>query len=157
KRLGFSAEETNGKVMTYDDIREAVMGDLKKTFKPEFLNRVDDIIVFHQLTDENIREIAGKMIGVVRDRVEGLGVKLECTDEALDAIAKKGFDPVYGARPLRREIQNSVEDKIAELMLDGKLPQGGTAFITAQDGAVTVTAEAPEEEQKADDAAPAAD
>jgi len=153
KKLGFSAEETDGKVMNYDDIREAVMGDLKRTFKPEFLNRVDDIIVFHQLTDENIREIAGKMIDVVRKRVEGLGIDLTCTDEALDAIAKKGFDPVYGARPLRREIQNSVEDKIAELMLDGKLPQGGTAYITAQEGAVTVTAEAPE--KKEDDAASA--
>ncbi|MBR6258675.1 MAG: ATP-dependent Clp protease ATP-binding subunit, partial [Oscillospiraceae bacterium] len=151
KKLGFSADEGDGKAMTYDEIKDAVMGDLKRTFKPEFLNRVDDIIVFHQLTDENIREIAGKMIETVKARVEGLGVKLTYTDEALDVIAKKGFDPVYGARPLRREIQNSVEDKIAELMLDGKLPQGGTAMIDAKDGVLSVTSDAPE--AKTDDAA----
>lgn len=127
KKLGFAgADEENG-VKSVAEIRELVMKDLRNTFKPEFLNRIDDIIVFSQLTRENIREIASHMIATVEERLKGLGIGLTVTDEALDKLAEQGFDPVYGARPLRRTIQNVVEDQVAEKMLDGTLNKGDTA------------------------------
>ena len=114
------------------------MGDLRRTFKPEFLNRIDDIIVFHQLSRENIREIAGNMMRQVAVRLENLGIKLDVSEEALDKLADKGFDPVYGARPLRRAIQSSIEDAAAERMLEGILQAGDTAVANVIDGKIVV-------------------
>ena len=137
-KLGFTSDDSAGGTMSYAAIREAVMGDLKKTFRPEFLNRIDETIVFHQLTEENIREITDKMLDVVRERVKAMGIGLTADTEALDMLAKSGFDPVYGARPLRRAIQSTVEDRIAELMLDGAVKEGDTVEITVQDGELSV-------------------
>ena len=138
-KLGFSSEETaSDGSMSYNDIREAVMGDLKKTFRPEFLNRIDEIIVFHQLSAENIREIANKMLDNVKARIEGMGIHLTAEQEALDIIAKRGFDPVYGARPLKRAIQSNVEDKVAELILDGEIKEGDTVAVSAENGELSV-------------------
>ena len=130
--LGFhggdkSAEEDETK--RYERIRQAVMDDLKKTFRPEFLNRIDEIIVFRQLTQENIREIASRMLQVTGRRMAEQGTTLDVDDDALTELARDGFDPQYGARPLRRSIQNLVEDAVAEQMLEGRLRSGGTAHV----------------------------
>ncbi len=140
RSLGFSAAEGDGEVTDLREIRDAVMKDLRRTFKPEFLNRIDDIIVFSQLTKENIRQIAANMMDVVKARVAGMNISLEADDAALDLLASRGFDPVYGARPLRREIQSAVEDSLAEQMLEGKIKAGDTALVTAEDGRIQIRA-----------------
>lgn len=103
------------------DIEKLVMADLRATFKPEFLNRVDDIVVFKQLEKDDIKEIARRMLKSLNKRCEEIGIELEVSDKALDAIADKGFDKVYGARPLRRAIQTKIEDKLSELILEDKV------------------------------------
>ncbi len=132
--LGFSADnsqEADQKVM-----RDKVMEELKKAFRPEFLNRIDDIIVFQKLTQEEIQQIAVHMLNDLKARLEPLGVSLEFTEEAVRTIAKAGFDPVYGARPLRREIQTKVEDPLSEELLAGDLKAGGTAVCDASGGKI---------------------
>ena len=143
KTLGFSTGETAGDTVSDRRIREAVMGDLKRTFKPEFLNRIDETIVFHQLTRDEIRRISRNMLETVARRVEAMELKLEVTDAAVDALAEAGFDPVYGARPLRRKIQSTVEDALAERMLEGKIKAGDTVLVDAAEGKVTVAAKEP--------------
>ena len=142
-KLGFQhGEEATQDEISYEKIKEAVMDDLKKTFRPEFLNRIDDIIVFHQLTRDDIRKIAGNMMNTVKNRVKDLGVELDIDDSALDLLAEKGFDPVYGARPLRRTIQSNVEDAIAESLLDGTIKSGEKAKVEGKDGKISVEKEA---------------
>ncbi len=121
--LGFKGEEGNG-TMSHSDIRDAVMGELKKCFRPEFLNRVDDIIVFEQLNKDDIKEIARRMLKTLRNRVHDMGIELDFDDSSIEKIADEGFDPVYGARPLRRAIQSQIEDKLSEEMLDGHITSG---------------------------------
>ncbi len=105
-------------------IRESVMGELKNVFRPEFINRVDDIIVFHRLGKDDINEIAKRMLDSLSKRVRELDIGLEFSKDAIEAIGNAGFDPVYGARPLRRAIQQKIEDKLSEEMLEGKLSAG---------------------------------
>lgn len=121
--LGFKGEEGNG-TMSQSDIKDAVMGELKKCFRPEFLNRVDDIIVFEQLNKDDIKEIARRMLKTLKNRVHDMGIELDFDDSAIEKIADEGFDPVYGARPLRRAIQSQIEDKLSEEMLDGRITSG---------------------------------
>ncbi len=143
-QLGFDHGAGENAEKSEDErIHNLVMGDLKRTFKPEFLNRVDDIIVFHRLTQENINAIAGNMLSAVAKRMENMEVKLTWTDAAVNALGKAGFDPAYGARPLRRTIQTKVEDAVAELLLTGEVHAGDTVLVDAPDGSVTV-AKAPE-------------
>ena len=139
KRLGFEqAEGKSAETAADEEIRTLVMADLRKTFRPEFLNRVDETIVFHQLSREDIRKIALHMLEIVQQRVEDLGVKLTVSDEAVDKLAERGFDPVYGARPLRRTIQAAIEDSVAELILDGTLRAGDSAEARVEDGKITI-------------------
>jgi len=128
KRLGFVVTDDAAK--NYEDMKNNVMSELKKTFRPEFLNRVDDIIVFHPLSEDNIRSIVGIMLDVLVKRLAQNGITLEVSDEAKAHLAKKGFDPVFGARPLRRSIQTMVEDKLAEQMLDGTVKAGDTVRVS---------------------------
>lgn len=121
--LGFKGEEGDG-TMSQSDIKDAVMGELKKCFRPEFLNRVDDIIVFEQLNKDDIKEIARRMLKTLKNRVHDMGIELSFDDSAIEKIADEGFDPVYGARPLRRAIQSEIEDKLSEEMLDGRITSG---------------------------------
>ena len=100
------------------------MGELKKCFRPEFLNRVDDIIVFEQLNKDDIKEIARRMLKTLKNRVHDMGIELDFDDSAIEKISDEGFDPVYGARPLRRAIQSQIEDKLSEEMLDGHITSG---------------------------------
>ena len=119
-------------------IREAVMAELKRTFKPEFLNRIDETIVFRQLTEADIVKIAGKLLENTAKRMAQQGITLQADDDAVAALAKEGFDPQYGARPPRRAIQNTVEDAVAEQMLEGTLRTGDTAHIRLRDGKVVI-------------------
>ena len=143
KPLGFDGRETEAdEKARFDRIKQAVMEELRRTFKPEFLNRIDETIVFRQLTEENIRHIAQRMLEITGKRMAQQDITLLADDDAVTALAKDGFDPQYGARPLRRAIQNEVEDAVAELMLEGKLQGGDTARICLRDGKVTIEKEA---------------
>jgi len=119
-------------------IKDAVMAELRQTFRPEFLNRIDEIIVFHQLTEENIRSIARRMLDTIGSRMAAQGTTLQADDDAVAALAKDGFDARYGARPLRRTLQNEVEDVVAEQMLDGQLKSGDTAHVRLKDDKVVI-------------------
>lgn len=143
--LGFKGEEGNG-TMSQSDIKDAVMGELKKCFRPEFLNRVDDIIVFEQLNKDDIKEIARRMLKTLKNRVHDMGIELSFDDSAIEKIADEGFDPVYGARPLRRAIQSEIEDKLSEEMLDGRITSGNKYICKhTDDGFVFDSAEAKNE------------
>ncbi|MCX7615129.1 MAG: AAA family ATPase, partial [Clostridiales bacterium] len=134
RSLGFNAKEP-GEV-DEKKMRLEVLGELKKAFRPEFLNRVDDIIVFHQLTQNEIKEISKNMLKQVALRVKELGITLTWDDSAEEHLAKAGFDPVYGARPLRRAIQSQVEDLAAEKMLEGNIKPDDAILLTEKDGAL---------------------
>ncbi|MBQ7108878.1 MAG: ATP-dependent Clp protease ATP-binding subunit [Clostridia bacterium] len=133
KSLGFSAGDDTAD-RNYEQIKSDVMSEVKQAFKPEFLNRIDEIIVFHQLNADDIKAIAEKMLEQLITRLSDNNISAEFTEEALSGIAKEGFDPVYGARPIRRVIQNSIEDLIAEKMLDGTIAEGDNIKITFADG-----------------------
>ena len=135
KKLGFAAQEDEFS-KTQEKIKDDVMGELKRAFRPEFLNRIDDIIVFEQLNKENIREIAKRLAGGVVKRVEALGVNLEIEDSAIDILADRGFDVTYGARPLKRAIQTLIEDKVAEKMLEKAFGAGDSVTAFAEDGKI---------------------
>lgn len=119
------------------NIEELVMEDLKKTFKPEFLNRIDEIIVFNRLEKDDIKEIAKRMLKTLTKRLAEMDIKLSFTDEAISAIADAGFDNVYGARPLRRAIQQKIEDPLSELMLEKEVASGGSYVADFKDGKFT--------------------
>ncbi len=118
--------------------RSAVMGDLKRTFRPEFLNRLDEIILFDRLTEAENRSIARKMLSDLEGRLKGLGVSLEASEEAVDCLSRTGFDESNGARPLRRTIRRQVEDPAAELLLSGMLKSGDTLRLYVEAGGVKV-------------------
>ena len=131
------AEEDADKA--YAQAKETVMAELRQTFRPEFLNRIDDIIVFRALTEQDIEEVARRMLKTVAARMEAMDIHLDASDEAVKELAKEGFDPRYGARPLRRAIQSKVEDAVAEKMLDGTLKTGDTARLAVEDDKLVVT------------------
>lgn len=130
KSLGFSANgDKKADDKDYEKIKSDVMGELKKAFKPEFLNRIDEIIVFHKLTQENIKEIAKKMLSGIQDRLKANGITAQISDSAIEKIAENGFDENYGARPLRRAIQSDIEDMVAEKMLENKIKPNQNILI----------------------------
>ncbi len=122
---------------SYQVMKDQVMGELKKAFKPEFLNRIDEVIVFHSLSKDHLKEIVGLMLQELMGRMEDYGMKLEVTVAAREFLAEEGYDPVYGARPLRRAIQRYVEDKLSEEMLKGTFTQGHTVVCDYKDGELT--------------------
>lgn len=133
-KLGFGSGE---EAMRSDkEIKSDVMGELKRTFRPEFLNRVDDIIVFNQLSSENIKKIASRMLDVLKKRIDEMEIQVEFPDEVISKIAEVGFDPVYGARPLRRAIQSKVEDKLSERILDNGIKKGDKVRALIKDGEI---------------------
>ncbi len=140
-KLGFSAQEKaeDDAQADFQRAKDTVMNELRQTFRPEFLNRIDDIIVFRALTEADIREVARRMLHTVAARMEAMGIHLDASDEAVAELAREGFDPKYGARPLRRCIQSKVEDAVAERMLDGTLKAGDTARLTVEDQKLLVT------------------
>ena len=152
KSLGFTqadSQETAAEA-DFEKTKELVMGELKALFRPEFLNRVDDIIVFHKLTKEDTQKIARKMLSALEKKLKDMDIVMEFSDSAVEAVADKGYDPNYGARPLRRVIQNQVEDPISEEMLEGKVTANKTYRCDYKDNKFTFEAmgEAPAAEQK---------
>ena len=130
KRLGFAS--ANDEQENYKFMKDRVMEEVRRLFKPEFLNRIDDIIVFHPLNREHMKEIAGIMLKTIEARSQSqLHMTLNVTDQAKEYLIEKGYDEKYGARPLRRTIQNLLEDKLAEELLDGRLKEGASVTIDA--------------------------
>ncbi|WP_010239446.1 ATP-dependent Clp protease ATP-binding subunit [Clostridium arbusti] len=132
KSLGFSVsnDETEDE---YEKMKDNIMDELKRSFRPEFLNRIDDIIVFHQLLEEDLQEVVKLMLESVSSRLNDQDINIKFTEEAEKLLAKKGFDPTYGARPLRRAITKIVEDKIAEEILNGSLHKGDNVSVTVNE------------------------
>jgi ATP-dependent Clp protease ATP-binding subunit ClpC len=120
--------------ITYERMKEKVMDELKRSFRPEFLNRIDEVIVFHSLTRENVKAIVDLMIRRVEAQLKSKDVDIELTDAAKDVLAEKGYDPALGARPLRRTIQRMVEDPLSEKLLYKEFNAGQTIIVDARDG-----------------------
>lgn len=137
--LGFNSENENAEESEKKDIKELVTGELRKVFRPEFLNRVDDIIVFNKLNKDEIKQIAVKMLKTLENRLDKMNIKISFTDNAISEIADKGFDENYGARPLRRAIQNEIEDPLSEQMLEGKVKDVAVVTCDFADGQFTFT------------------
>ena len=138
-KLGFKKDEEKDKnISEHDSIKNKVMEEVKRVFKPEFLNRIDDIIVFDRLTEDNIKEIAKLMLKSLEKRLNANEINVTFTESAVSKIAKSGFDPVYGARPLRRAIQNEIEDMLSEEIIDGNVKSGDSITVDVEDDKFTV-------------------
>ncbi len=138
--IGFTSRSDDAKTReeSYERMKDKLLGEVKKAFRPEFLNRIDAVIVFHPLTEEQIREIVDLMLVSVSTQLAEKGVKLEVTQAAKDFLGKKGYDEVFGARPLRRVIQDMVEDKLSEDLLRGKFQSGDTVFVDLEGDEIVV-------------------
>lgn len=123
----------------YDHMKKNVMEELKKTFRPEFLNRIDDVIVFHALREEHLKEIVELMLQELRTRLEEQEIRFELTPDAISYLTKEGMDLTYGARPLRRSIQKHIENQLSEALLLGTVKPGNTVNIDVEDGELTIT------------------
>ncbi len=130
-RIGFGGKQG---VIDEDDTRKKVNDALKELFRPEFLNRIDGTIIFHPLTDAEIRQIASLELNRVRKQIGEHNITLEFSDESIDLIGKRGYDPTFGARPLRRIITNLIEDSLAEGLLEGRFKAGDNVMIDVKDG-----------------------
>ncbi len=140
-RLGFVTGGGSGVDREgYDKMREKVLTEVRKTFRPEFLNRVDEIIVFHELGVEQLRHIVDLMAKDVEERLEDMAIDLEITEDAKGWLAKVGYDPVYGARPLRRAIEKYVENPLATLILKGEFKEGSTVVVDLEGEELTFKA-----------------
>lgn len=135
-RLGFITGDTSQD--EYEAMKNNVMDELKKSFRPEFLNRIDDVIVFRSLQQEQLEQIVTLMADELRKRLAEQDIYFELTDKAKKYLAKEGFDPTYGARPLRRAIQKNIEDRLSEELLRGNISQGDSILIDEEDGKLTV-------------------
>lgn len=132
KYVGFTVEDDVKR--EYTEMKDKVMDELKKAFRPEFLNRIDEITVFHSLQKEHIQEIVKLMAKTLTDRLGEQGIDFSLTESALEKIAEVGYDPEYGARPLRRALQREVEDRLSEAMLSGDITKGSKVALDVQDG-----------------------
>jgi ATP-dependent Clp protease ATP-binding subunit ClpC len=137
--LGFAVSDDETGV-SYDEMKSRIMGELKKVFRPEFLNRIDDVIVFHKLTKDEIKEIVELLLTRIRESMAERELQLELTEETKDLLVEKGWDPAMGARPLRRAIQRYIEDPLADFVLRSQVPSGSTVLVepepaNQQDGA----------------------
>src|SRR5213595_362148 len=126
--LGFSVSDDETGI-TYEDMKNRIMGELKKAFRPEFLNRIDDVIVFHKLTKDEIKQIVDLLLQRIRESMAERQLQLELSEDAKDLLVEKGWDPAMGARPLRRAIQRYIEDPLADFVLRAELVPGGTGMV----------------------------
>lgn len=141
KTLGFvnaSNDKEKDEAKKYEETKKEVLQELKKQFRPEFINRIDEIIVFHKLSDAEIESIIDIMLKEVVERMKDSNMEIKIDKSVKELIAKKGIDKSYGARPLRRTIQNELEDRLAEEILDGNLKAGESAKIVAKDNKILV-------------------
>ena len=137
--IGFTVhDEAKTQEDSYDKMKDKLIGELKKTFRPEFLNRIDGVVVFHSLTKEHIRKIVDLMLASVTQQLAEREIKLEVTEAAKDLLGEKGYDEVFGARPLRRVIQDMVEDKLSEDLLRGKFHAGDSAVVDVEGAEIVV-------------------
>ena len=146
KRLGFGSDVQTEmeRARGYEQMRDRIMKEVKNLFRPEFLNRVDEIIVFHPLQEEEIRRIAGLMVAQVQKRLLEQGIELDVPDEVVAYLAKAGFDPQYGARPLRRAIQRTIEDALSEEILAGRIHLGDRVAASVDGERIAFRTAAPE-------------
>ncbi|WP_027108973.1 ATP-dependent Clp protease ATP-binding subunit [Lacticigenium naphthae] len=145
KSVGFGAKD---KRFDYKSMQSKIMEELKKTFRPEFLNRVDDTIVFHSLTKEELKQIVKLLLSAVIVRLKDLGIQLKITNAAAEVIAKEGYDPEYGARPLKRAIQKKIEDRLSEALLSGNVKSGTSITVGATKGEITIKLKQEKENKK---------
>jgi ATP-dependent Clp protease ATP-binding subunit ClpC len=140
--IGFAKprDEAKAQKESYESMKEKVMGAVKKTFRPEFLNRLDEIIVFHELTEEQLRNIVDLLVTDLQKRLAERKLGVEITDEAKSWLAKVGFDPIYGARPLRRAIERYVENPLSTKVLQREFKEGDTIVVDLSDSTLTFTA-----------------
>jgi ATP-dependent Clp protease ATP-binding subunit ClpC len=131
--LGFGVEEDDLGV-SYDDMKSRIMGELKKVFRPELLNRIDEVIVFHKLSKDEIKSIVDQLMKRLREQMKVHEVSIELTDSAKDMMVERGYDPTMGARPLRRAIQRFIEDPLADFVLARNLQPGSTVLVDHVDG-----------------------
>ena len=150
--FGVKSEEAQSTQQSYERMKDKVMDEVKRFFRPEFLNRIDATVVFHQLDKGQIHAIVDLMINLVQQELEDKNITLEITDAAREYIGDKGFDPVLGARPLRRVIQNEVEDTLSDELLGGRLNDGDTAVVDCLDDAIVIRAKVPDVEPAMDPA-----
>jgi len=139
--LGFATQRggTRARQQSHEEMRDKVMAEVKKTFRPEFLNRLDDIIVFHELTEEQLRSIVDLLVDDLQERLTDRQLKLEVTEAAKSWLARTGFDPVYGARPLRRAVERYVENPLSTSVLRGEFKEGDTVLVDLEGDALTFT------------------
>ena len=150
KKLGFVADNSDEK--SYQAMKDTVMEEIKHLFKPEFINRIDDIIVFHPLDEENVKKIVALMTKEIVKRVkENMDIHIEFTDEAISLLAKEGFDPAYGARPLRREIQSKIEDEFAEEFLRNEIKASDSVKVGVKDDKFVFNADKADEAESTDE------
>ena len=138
RSMGFGASQ-KGEVRDYEAMKESVMKEVKDLFRPEFINRVDELIVFHSLSEDEIRRITELMLKQVADRLEEQEIRLTWDESVTEKLAKDGYDPKFGARPLRRLIQRTVEDTLSEELLSGQIRLGQEIVLTVKDGKVVIT------------------
>ena len=138
KALGFLPSSSNNQENEYENIKREVLSEFKKEFRPEFVNRIDEVIVFHKLKGEEIEKITDIMLKKVVERIEEKDIRVVIDKTAKELIIEKGTDEIYGARPLRRAIQTFLEDKFAGEILDGKLKPGDDAKVIAKDGQIYI-------------------
>jgi ATP-dependent Clp protease ATP-binding subunit ClpC len=138
--LGFTVRNDEAKTAAreYDLMKDKVLQELKKSFRPEFLNRLDAVIVFHSLNTNHIRQITDLMLKRVRTQLGEQNIKLEVTDDAMELLATRGYDHSFGARPLRRVIQDNIEDKLSEMLLSGDFASGDAVKVDAEEGALKI-------------------
>ena len=138
--IGFASRNDEAKTQqqSYERMKDRLLDELKKSFKPEFLNRIDGTVVFHSLTKEQIRQIVDLMLVSVTQQLDEKGIKLEVTEKAKDLLGAKGYDEVFGARPLRRAIQDMVEDKLSEDLLRGKFQSGDTVVVDLEGAEIVI-------------------
>ena len=137
--IGFAAQrdEAGTRKQAYDTMKEKVLGELKKTFRPEFINRIDEIIVFHELTEEQLRRIVDLLVKDLQKRLADRKLGVELTEEAKSWLAKVGYEPLYGARPLRRAIERYVENPLSARILRGEFTGGDTIIVDLSDDGLT--------------------
>jgi ATP-dependent Clp protease ATP-binding subunit ClpC len=147
--LGFSIGDESG--LSYDDMKDRVMGELKKVFRPELLNRIDEVIVFHKLSKEEIKTIIDLLLKRLREQMATHEASIELTEDAKEMLVDKGYDPAMGARPLRRAIQRHIEDPLADFVLGAELTAGSTIMVDREgeeDVKITIIPGEPREPEK---------
>jgi ATP-dependent Clp protease ATP-binding subunit ClpB len=120
----------------YASVKDAVMGEVRNYFRPEFVNRIDEVVVFHALDEKHIQSIARIQLDLLAQRLARLDMKLQADESALSEVVRAGFDPVFGARPLKRAIQSRIENPLAKAILEGRFAGGDTIRVRHKDGAM---------------------